>query len=392
LFCIDEIQDTQDLQYAILSMIYSQSKNKPNLFLVGDANQAIYEGIGGVSKDLFQLNKEFKGSNLTSLNFSDNYRSTQRMVDYFSFFRNTDDIIAKAKYSESIGEIKLFNQCIHKESLAKEIAVLIESELNKGVPENEICIVAPQWAPIRDLSRNLLSLLPNVQFDAPSLSPFNGQHDNFWFIVTKIVLTTPSGRLYRTRMRWANEVIIILSDNFYMIDLLTAKKLLIVLNSFSTNTTNGTDYLFECFNYLIDKLGLTLDNANYLHESQVLFFEKALKNINLYEDQYKDDITVFRGFFKESTGVVINTCHGVKGEEYETVIALSLLKGIIPHWNIIYNQSKQYALDTESKLLYVTASRAKRNLYLISESGRQTKNRKPYMTADLLLNYKYEYD
>lgn len=392
LICVDEVQDTQDLQYAILSQIYKHSKLKPNLFIVGDVNQAIYEGIGGVAKDLSELNFEFEGSNLNHFIFSDNYRSTQRVVDYFSSFRNTNGIVAKADYSALAGTICFLNQSVHKDNLANEIATIIEKELKSGTPESDICIVAPQWAPIRALSRKLISLLPDVHFDAPSLSPFSGQHDNFWLIVAKIVLTTPSGRLYSTRVRWANEIIARLSNSHHKVNEFTAKQLLKILNSFSTKTSVGTDYLFEYFNYLIVKLDIDLKLDVDLHESHALFFEKAQRNLELNEDQYKNEVDVFKSFFKESTGIVINTCHGVKGEEYETVIAFGMLKGFIPHWDVIINQSSRKATESESKLLYVIASRAKKNLYLIAENGRQTQSRNPYETSDMLLRYKYQYD
>ncbi len=392
LVCIDEVQDTQDLQYAILSKIYKYSKIKPKLFIVGDVNQAIYDGIGGLSKSLLELNVEFDGSNLNHFKFSDNYRSTQRVVDYFSFFRNTHGITAKADYSKSAGVIQFLNQSIHKDQLADEIASIIKKELNNGVSENEICIVAPQWAPIRSLTRKLISLLPNVKFDAPSSSPFYGQHDNFWLIVAKIVLTIPSGSLYSTRIRWANEIITRLGDSYHKTSDLTAKQLLQILNSFSSETIVGTDYLCECFNYLIEQLDIELEVDSSLHEAHGLFFEKAQRNIELNEDQYRNEVNVFRSFFKESTGIVINTCHGVKGEEYETVIAFGMLKGFIPHWDIIINQTAQKARTSESKLLYVIASRAKKNLYIIAENGRQTRARNPYETSQMLLQYNYQYD
>lgn len=65
--CVDEVQDTQDLQYAILAKIFNESHKKPSLFIVGDENQAIYGGIGGKSLSLAELKAEFMGSNITPL-------------------------------------------------------------------------------------------------------------------------------------------------------------------------------------------------------------------------------------------------------------------------------------------------------------------------------------
>lgn len=390
LICIDEIQDTQDLQYAIISKIYNSSLDKPNLFIVGDVNQAIYESIGGISKTLMQLNEEFEGADFTSFSFSDNYRSTQRIADYFSFFRDIKNIKSTAKHANDRGKIVFSNQDIHKNNLADEIANIVESEINNGVIESEICIIAPQWSPIRSLSKKLINLLPDVKFDAPSLSPFYGQQDNVWLTVAKLVLTVPSGRLYSSRIRWANEVILKFSGTFHVVEDTTAKKLLKIINGFKSNTQVGTVYLHECFSHLLFELDITLDSD--FTESYSLFFEKAERNMSNHKDEYEDNIDIFRGFFKESMGVVINTCHGVKGEEYETVIAFGMLNGHIPNWGDIINRPAHVSNNSESKMMYVISSRAKKNLYLISESGRQTKSRRPYETSPLLQRYNYTYD
>ena len=46
--------------------------------------------------------------------------------------------------------------------------------------------------------------------------------------------------------------------------------------------------------------------------------------------------------------MVISTLHGVKGEEYTTVIAAGLLNGYLPHWDYIMNlvSAQREALQT----------------------------------------------
>lgn len=46
---VDEFQDTNALQYSILAKIV-QANKKINIMFVGDANQAIYSGLGGIAK------------------------------------------------------------------------------------------------------------------------------------------------------------------------------------------------------------------------------------------------------------------------------------------------------------------------------------------------------
>lgn len=66
--------------------------------------------------------------------------------------------------------------------------------------------------------------------------------------------------------------------------------------------------------------------------------------------------------------MVISTLHGVKGEEYTTVIAAGLLNGYLPHWDYIMNPTKKLCRRNETcKLLYVLCSRAKRTcIYLVN--------------------------
>ena len=92
--------------------------------------------------------------------------------------------------------------------------------------------------------------------------------------------------------------------------------------------------------------------------------------------------------FEEKHGVVISTIHGVKGEEYNTVIAFGLLNGYIPHWNDIYGGDR---IRAAYKLLYVLGSRAKENLYLISETGRTTQKGALYTATDEVVNVEWDY-
>jgi DNA helicase-2/ATP-dependent DNA helicase PcrA len=390
--CVDEVQDTQDLQYAILSKIFNESHNRPSLFIVGDENQAIYGGIGGKSLSLAELNAEFLGSNINHFTFSDNYRSTQRLVDYFSVFRGVQGGLSKAAHRNEQGTISFFNQSIDKDRLAEAISEIIQTELNNGTNENDICVIAPQWAPIRSMTKKLITLLPQVKFDAPALSPFHGQQDNFWLIVSKLVLTKPSGRMLSARVRWANELLNSLIESHHHTRDLTTKKLLKVINSFHSNTAVGTEYLKEFFEFFLDELDIDLAHDILLKEQFDLFFEKATSNIENNNGQYEDTVVALKSFFQESTGIVVNSCHGVKGEEYKAVIAFGLLKGFVPHWNDIINKPTQVGQNAESKMLYVIASRAKEKLFLFSEYGRRTQGGNPYETSNMLSRYKYHYD
>src|SRR5712692_3901120 len=105
-------------------------------------------------------------------------------------------------------------------------------------------------------------------------------------------------------------------------------------------------------------------------ESQQSFFAKAHERLDDLGDEAPADLASFRRLFRHPAGVVIGTCHSVKGEEYDTVIAFGLLRGYIPNWRDIIHENPGVANDRASKLLYVIASRAKRRLHLIAAAGR----------------------
>src|SRR5699024_3715196 len=86
LVCVDEYQDTQDLLYAIICSIITAGKGKSNLLLVGDTDQAIYASLGGVAKSLEEVQGELETLPIQQLTLSGNYRSSQRIIDFYSSF------------------------------------------------------------------------------------------------------------------------------------------------------------------------------------------------------------------------------------------------------------------------------------------------------------------
>jgi superfamily I DNA/RNA helicase len=395
LICVDEIQDTQDLQYGILSTIYKASTDPPTLFFVGDSDQCIYESLGAVSKSADQIASEFGLKSIKHFILTGNYRSTQRIIKFYQLFRPNNPIIKSLiSYATDHGSVKLYNQTISKDNLPGLIAPLIEAYIRFGIPQSEICVLAPHWWHIRGLSRSLVKLLPDVDFDAPGLSPFHCQRDNFWFKVARLFLTTPSPNLYRTRFRWASEIIrdleVSYNTNLHE-DFKQPRQLLRLINSIISSSEDGLKYLDEVFSILMRTLEIDINSNNVLVESRKQFFEKANARINEIGSESLTDIRSFKKMFRHPSGVVISTCHGVKGEEYEVIIAFGLLKGYIPNWEtIIHNPT--VADDQASKLLYVICSRAKRFLHLIAESGRITRNGNPYETTKLLRTVTFDYD
>ncbi len=396
LICVDEIQDTQDLQFGILSSIYRAAEDPPVLFFVGDAHQSIYESLGAVSKSPDEIAQEFGLSSILHKELTGNYRSTQRLINYYRRFRpNTPHIESLAEYATQPGIITFHNQTVSRDDLSTTIAQLIRESIEEGIPAREICVLAPQWWHVRALGRSLVQQLPEVNFDAPGLSPFHSQRENIWFKIARLFLTTPTPSLYRTRFRWAWEVLRDLEEveELAIPDLYrNPRAFLRLVNSRESTAQDGLEYLEEVFADLTAAIGMQIDAHNRLSEAKGLFFEKARERIADIGEEAPTETVNFRKLFRHPSGVVISTCHGVKGEEYETVIAFGLLRGYIPNWRAIIHGSPGIADDWASKLIYVVCSRAKRRLHLIAESGRFTRTGNEYETATLLRAIHFDYN
>jgi DNA helicase II / ATP-dependent DNA helicase PcrA len=385
--CVDEYQDTQALQYAILAKIMQAKSGNCGIFMVGDEDQAIYGSLGGVAKSLEEIKREFKVE-IKKKELAGNYRSNQQLIDYYRNFQTSNiDIKAIGKNAKDKAKIT-YSKTVHKDNLEEYIAKIIQEKIDSGIPEHEICVLAPTWYLVIPMGRKLKTLLPNVKFDAVGLSPLLKNKENLWFKVSRLFLVPPTPKSFIIRKKWAAELIDELKDigiSLFVNDEFKSKKILKFINSISSEENDGLAYLAECFLKFSKKIGIDKDNNEYLKLHWDTFFEGTRKRLENPDFNLAHDIDSFRKMFQHEEGVVVNTCHGIKGEEFDTVIAFGLLHGRVPNWN----ESIEYAAE---KLLYVICSRAKKELHLISETGRTTGSGRPYLPTSQLNAVIYDYD
>lgn len=86
-FLVDEYQDTNDLQNAILFSVLSM-KNSPNIFVVGDDDQIIYGFQGANSENIENFLNKYPDTEVICL--TENNRSTQTILDMSYTLLNQD--------------------------------------------------------------------------------------------------------------------------------------------------------------------------------------------------------------------------------------------------------------------------------------------------------------
>ncbi len=382
---IDEYQDTKKIQYEIVASILRAGGTLS--FVVGDPNQAIFTSLGGfaISASDFAASA---GVDLAELALSKNYRSSSRIVDYFGRFNvHATKIAACSREAAYPSQISL-NDGIDVRQLDEELERLIRYNVETiGISQNEVCVLAPWWMHLGGMTRRLVARMPEYQFDGPGMVPFSRDQDNFWFKLSRIVLTTASPEMYVRRVRWAREAIEDIraagaSPAF------TAKALLRASNTIECQEVEGLSFLRAAFAELFARLGLDPDQYPSLQNHYTAFFDSAERRVARLISEgaaFISDIQTFRKVFQHRSGVTISTIHGIKGDEYDTVIAFGLLQGMVPHFSDVHGD------ESAKKLLYVIASRARKNLHLISESGRGRGRFGTYQTTEVLERLAYDY-
>ncbi|MCX4366203.1 MAG: ATP-dependent helicase [Bacilli bacterium] len=383
---VDEYQDTNELQYKILACIIKENP-QINILFIGDVNQAIYGNLGGVAKSANEI-RELYPVKFTEECLSGCYRSSQRIVDYYKHFEIAyTGVFSVASYKNELGVIK-YNSGINREQLPYVISEIIKNELSVGIKENEICIVAPVWHRIWNFTNQLRKLMPDTEFDAPDISPIKKDPLNVFYLIARLLFTQNSGHI-SSRKKYATEVLNILHMDFGISipDYMDNYLLLKTINTTIINIDDGIETLERTVGRIFSLLKIQQRDMPILNKSYDDFFEKTrerIKNNELQCDWYS-----IENSFKEKKGIVVNTIHGVKGEEYTTMIGFSLHHGLIPNWDIVRAPNCH---DEIYKLLYVIGSRAKKNLYLFSEEGHYTGGGNPYEPTKDLVQYHFNYD
>lgn len=386
---VDEYQDTREIQYFILASILQAGGGKARAFIVGDPNQAIFGSLGGYAISPSEFSR-MSGLKFREMQLSFNYRSSRRIVGYFEDFSLPVVKVEAVGKQKNYPSIISYNNQVRKHDLQTELVRLIRLTVEeKKISPREICVIAPWWTHLASVSRQLMTAMPEYSFDGPGMAPFARDPDNFWFKLSRIVLTVPAPSLFMRRRRWAGEVIDSLKSAGVNVGGIDQRELLKICNGTSCKEQDGLTYLRLVFAEVFEKAEIDFTQNVSLSEHHDAFFDSAQRRIARLISEGAlaiSDISMFRKVFSERSGITVSSIHGVKGAEFDVVIAYGLLDGMVPHF------SDADQAGSARKLLYVISSRARKNLYLISEVGRQKGRSGFYFPAQVLANRQFDYD
>jgi DNA helicase-2/ATP-dependent DNA helicase PcrA len=134
-FLIDEHQDTNNAQNRIIELLANYYEN-PNVFMVGDDKQAIFRFQGASLENFLYFKNRFKGAKVITL--TDNYRSSQSILDLAHSLMKKGELQAKAKHTSKKIPLYIFS------STDTELFFLadnIKEKISKGIKPEDIAVL-----------------------------------------------------------------------------------------------------------------------------------------------------------------------------------------------------------------------------------------------------------
>ena len=139
---VDEHQDTNRLQNRIVQLLaepFGSSKTKrgsPNIFVVGDLEQAIYRFQGASPENFMEFSARYPGCRVIRL--ADNYRSSQTILDAAEGISPGRSLKAQTRRKDTPVSLYAFTT---PSSMERGIARLVQSALKKGTEPGSVAVL-----------------------------------------------------------------------------------------------------------------------------------------------------------------------------------------------------------------------------------------------------------
>jgi len=418
---IDEYQDTNKIQAGIAFLLASEHKN---IMVVGDDSQSIYSFRGANFKNIMDFPNQFPGCKIITL--EQNYRSTQPILDFTNaLIENASEKYSKKLFTKREGDSKpVFVETDDPEMQSKFVVQRILEIREEGVPLNKIVVLFRNAWHSNDLEialgaaginftkhggikfteashvKDVISYLKIVHNPMDAISWFRAlqliggigektaefitgeiveNKKGIEFLKDLVYLETEiNGIRMRDYKKTGNDGSNV--DHFdygkpvyskkYYKDLY---KLYVMLQKMAGENLAPAELIEAAFDYYRPIFENKYDDFNRR--------SKDIESLALISQRYRSLSSFLSDMsiepFKESQSraeaedtddeeLVLSTIHSAKGLEWHTVFIIYLVDGFLPG---VMSLSSTEDIEEERRLLYVAATRAKENLYLVKPNN-----------------------
>ncbi len=421
---VDEHQDTNDGQNAIIEQLIDHPmwESRPNLFVVGDAKQAIYRFAGASEESYTRLLSLLRDPLVIHL--EKNYRSSQEVLDY------AHGLIQKSDHHKTELELDAFfdyqGDIAYREFSNDKMELLwvvqdIKARIEKGEDPSGIAILYRNNKDADDLRRllDIYALLyrdfsrknilkdPDIQKLFYLLLAVDRPTDNESLAKALFIDFLPFDvfdverildRSRNAKGEYNRSIITILEDEKFLTSIGVTEERRKPYRDFveflrrSKRASEEGDALSFLSDFVRESGFL-----NYIlgHPQSVLALQKLEK---LFDELKKESFARGEFSFKDSIhylmtmkrynmsldvvdtlgeGIQLMTFHGSKGLEFDTVYIVRALKkkSQSSEISLPFGDFKDGVIEDERRLFYVALTRARKNClissYLLNEEGRE---------------------
>lgn len=429
-FLIDEFQDTNPIQFKLIQILSSHTKN---LFIVGDDDQSIYSWRGADPSFILNFNKMFEGAKTFKL--EQNYRSTKNIVHAASkMIQNNKKRADKVIFTEADPGTKIKikpNEDPHQEAhfIANQIYHEVKKEDRKF---SDFCILYRTNAQSRSLEDELRRrMIPYVIYG--SVRFYERAEIKILLSYLKLLLNTSDDACFQkivntprrgfgdtamqklkevaqanseSLLKSAADIVFGSRENSVARSLSGLKTFVMQFQKWKTHLELGhkpsqilaeiisdigfKEYLNATYPEDFDDRWLNvveLKNAviefeqGEHEEAHILtkFIEQAMLTV---------EPTVFNVAQGQSNAVTLMTVHSAKGLEFSDVFIAGLEEGVLPHQNSIDSMD---AVEEERRLMYVAMTRARKDLTLTYCKRNRYKEFLPAQESRFISEIPFEY-
>lgn len=392
---VDEYQDTNNIQYNIVTKIASKYRN---ICVVGDENQSIYGFRGANIKNILDFEKDYKDALVVKL--EENYRSTSAILTAANeVIKNNKTAKDKNLWTKKPqGELITVKECLNGREEVNYIIEEIIKRKNMGKSYREFTILYRTNAQSRLFEEGFLKY--NIPYKVFGGMQFYQRAEIKDIVAYLTVINNPQDTINLSRIinvpkrkigdksiekirDYANEANIsmfeALGKGMDIPGLTSSVKIALdelytILNDLIELSHEGN--VSEVFDELIRRIGyFSYLNSTYGAEAEgrvenveelknsIVELEKTVDLLTLRE--YLENISLVSAtddLEGESDYVKLMTIHNSKGLEFPVVFLTGVEDDIFPgSKKVLFNPEE---LEEERRLCYVAITRAEEKLYL----------------------------
>lgn len=398
---VDEVQDTSLLQHKIIEEI---SKDR-SLFMVGDIDQSIYSFRGAEPDYILNIKNHFPDTRILKL--ETNYRSTKSIVMFsneiikqnqFRTNKNmhTDNKKGKAPkiiyVDDLVKQVQTIMQIVNSRSSNTKTAVLYRNNLS-GLPVAYAMILNGQAFDIREnYSGFFRHIVLNDVFAFFKLANDFSDFESFKKVYYKVDMPLPKEML-ETIENHAEEtgdifhsLYFLYKDNNYMLEHISRiRKALRKIRV--SKPEKALDIVEKDLHY---SSFLKRHAGSVQVFSMLKYFARGLKTTEELKMLLRTLKNGIDQYYSRSldTQISLLTLHSSKGLEFDNVILIDLIEGLLPSEKALEDLAlnNRKTIEEEIRLFYVGVTRAINELFLIVPKNIDGKKRTPSRFIEKLSN------